>query len=101
MPAPAAAPHQNGDRVRVPETNPQVAEIAAALRMAREARAAVDAIPARYAGGLMGLARLARLAALELDLRVSALTDLGRSSDDGRRFALERAARDLLVAMRG
>lgn len=57
MPAPAAAPHQNGDRVRVPETNPQVAEIAAALRMAREARAAVDAIPARYAGGLMALAR--------------------------------------------
>ncbi len=44
---------------------------------------------------------VARLAALELDLRVSALTDLGRSSDDGRRFALERVARDLLVAMRG
>ena len=41
----------------MPETNPQVAEIAAALRMAREARAAVDAIPARYAGGLMALAR--------------------------------------------
>jgi len=43
---------------------------------------------------------VARVAALELDLRVSALTDLGRSSDDGRRFALERAARDLLVAVR-
>lgn len=55
--APRLAPHQNGDRVRVPEINPQVAEIAAALRMAREARAAVDAIPARYAGGLMALAR--------------------------------------------
>lgn len=44
---------------------------------------------------------VARLAALELDLRVGALTDLGRSPDDGRRFVLERAARDLLAAVRG
>ncbi len=44
---------------------------------------------------------VARLAALELDLRVGALTNLGRSPDDGRRFVLERAARDLLAAVRG
>lgn len=44
---------------------------------------------------------VARLAACELDLRVSALTDLGRSGDDGRRFVLERTARDLLAAVRG
>jgi hypothetical protein len=39
---------------------------------------------------------VACLAALELDLRVSSLSQLGRSSDDGRRFVLERAARELL-----
>lgn len=44
---------------------------------------------------------VARLAALELDLRVGSLTDLGHSPDDGRRFVLERAARDLLAAVRG
>lgn len=43
---------------------------------------------------------VSRLAALELDLRVHAVTDLGRSSLDGRRFMLELAARDLLVALR-
>ncbi len=43
---------------------------------------------------------VARLAALELDLRVGSLTNLGRSPDDGRRFVLERAARDLLAAVR-
>jgi hypothetical protein len=37
-----------------------------------------------------------RLAALELDLRVSSLVDLGGSRDDGERFVLEIAARDLM-----
>lgn len=43
---------------------------------------------------------VARLATLELDLRVSAFGDLGRSGDDGRRFVLELAARDLLGLVR-
>ena len=43
---------------------------------------------------------VSRLAALELDLRVSAFGDLGRSGDDGRRFVLELAARDLLGMVR-
>jgi DNA polymerase III delta subunit len=44
---------------------------------------------------------VARLAALELDLRVSALRDLGRSARDGERLVLETAARDLLALARG
>jgi DNA polymerase III delta subunit len=44
---------------------------------------------------------VARLARLELDLRVSSLRDLGRSPDDGRRFVLERAARDLVAIAAG
>lgn len=43
---------------------------------------------------------VSRLATLELDLRVSAFGDLGRSGDDGRRFVLELAARDLLGFVR-
>lgn len=43
---------------------------------------------------------VSRLATLELDLRVSAFGDLGRSGDDGRRFVLELAARDLLGLIR-
>ena len=43
---------------------------------------------------------VARLATLELDLRVSAFGDLGRSGDDGRRFVLELATRDLLGLVR-
>ena len=43
---------------------------------------------------------VSRLATLELDLRVSAFGDLGRSGDDGRRFVLELAARDLLGLVR-
>ncbi len=43
---------------------------------------------------------VACLGALELDLRVSSLAQLGRSSDDGRRFVLERAARELLEITR-
>jgi DNA polymerase III delta subunit len=43
---------------------------------------------------------VSRLATLELDLRVSAFADLGRSGDDGRRFVLELAARDLLGLVR-
>lgn len=42
-----------------------------------------------------------RLARLELDLRVSAYGELGRSRDDGGRFVLENAARDLLEITRG
>ncbi|MCS6853787.1 MAG: ATP synthase F1 subunit delta [Elioraea sp.] len=41
----------------MPETNPIVEDVAAALRLAREARAGVDAIPSRYASGLMALAK--------------------------------------------
>ena len=44
---------------------------------------------------------VARLAALELDLRVSSLRDLGRSARDGERLVLETAARDLLALARG
>lgn len=44
---------------------------------------------------------VARLAALELDLRVSSLRDLGRTRDDGERLVLETAARDLLALARG
>jgi DNA polymerase III subunit delta len=44
---------------------------------------------------------VARLAELELDLRVSALRELGRSRDDGERLVLEAAARDLLGLARG
>jgi DNA polymerase III delta subunit len=44
---------------------------------------------------------VARLAALELELRVSALKDLGRNRDDGDRLVLETAARDLLALARG
>jgi DNA polymerase III delta subunit len=47
-----------------------------------------------------GSRALVRLAALELDLRVSALAALGRSRDDGERFVLEMAARDLLSLVR-
>jgi hypothetical protein len=44
---------------------------------------------------------VARLARLELDLRVSALRELGRTRDDGERLVLETAARDLLALARG
>jgi DNA polymerase-3 subunit delta len=44
---------------------------------------------------------VARLAELELDLRVGALRELGRSRDDGERLVLETAARDLLALARG
>lgn len=46
-------------------------------------------------------AGVTRLAALELDLRVSALRQLGRSPDDGARLVLELATRDLLALARG
>lgn len=39
-----------------PSDNPRIAEIAEAMKLAREARAATDAVPARYAGGLLALA---------------------------------------------
>ncbi len=41
----------------MPETNALVADVTAAMKLAREARASVDAIPSRYARGLMALAR--------------------------------------------
>lgn len=44
---------------------------------------------------------VARLANLELDLRVSALGELGRSRDDGERFVLELAAKRLMADIRG
>lgn len=48
-----------------------------------------------------GQTAVARLAALELDLRVSAFTKLGRTSVDGARMVLELAVRDLLILARG
>jgi F-type H+-transporting ATPase subunit delta len=39
-----------------PSDNPRIAEIAEAMKLARDARASVDEVPARYAGGLLGLA---------------------------------------------
>lgn len=48
-----------------------------------------------------GAEAVVRLAALELDLRISALRDLGRSPDDGARLALEAGMRDLLAIARG
>ncbi len=56
---------------------------------------------ARALGSGSGERCVSRLATLELDLRVSAFGDLGRSGDDGRRFVLELAARDLLGLVRG
>jgi DNA polymerase III subunit delta len=44
-----------------------------------------------------GEAAVARLARLELDLRVSSIARMGRTADDGHRFVLELAARDLLA----
>ena len=46
----------------------------------------------------VGATILARLAQLELDLRVSSVLRLGRSRDDGERFAWERAAADSISA---
>jgi len=63
---------------------------------AKKAAEQARALPA--GAGERGLVRLARL---ELDLRVSSVADLGTSPDDGRRFAIERAARDLLAIARG
>jgi DNA polymerase-3 subunit delta len=40
---------------------------------------------------------VARVARLELDLRASAFARLGRTRDDGQRFVLELAARDLMA----
>jgi DNA polymerase III delta subunit len=42
----------------------------------------------------------ARVAALELELRVSAARELGRSRDDGERLVIERAARDVIEIVR-
>ncbi|HWH15924.1 MAG TPA: hypothetical protein VNT51_14375 [Miltoncostaeaceae bacterium] len=63
------------------------------------ARKLAEAVPGIPAGA--GGRAVARLARLELDLRVAAEAQLGRSSDDGRRFVLERAVHDLLAIMAG
>jgi F-type H+-transporting ATPase subunit delta len=39
-----------------PIDNPRAAEIAEAMKLARDARASVDTVPARYSGGLLALA---------------------------------------------
>lgn len=49
-------------------------------------------VPPEVVSGLV-----ARIASLELELRVSAFAQLGRTRDDGQRFVLEIAARDLLA----
>ncbi len=63
-----------------------------AVKLVEQARAARP-------GG--GAAAMARAAALELDLRVSAFQELGRSRDDGLRLVLELGARDLLRSFAG
>jgi DNA polymerase III delta subunit len=44
---------------------------------------------------------VARVAALEIELRISAVRDLGEARGDGPRLLLERAARDLLAIVGG
>lgn len=63
---------------------------------ARKAAEQAQALPPGAAR--RGVVRIARL---ELDLRVSAQRQLGRSPDDGMRFVLEGAARDLVAIARG
>jgi DNA polymerase-3 subunit delta len=63
---------------------------------AEKARDAARLLP--RGAGARGVARLARL---ELDLRVSAFAQLGRSRGDGERLVLELAARDLIALSRG
>jgi DNA polymerase III delta subunit len=63
---------------------------------ARKAVEQAQALPPGAAG-----AGVDRLAALELDLRVSAIAQLGRTRDDGARLVLELATRDLLALARG
>jgi DNA polymerase III delta subunit len=63
---------------------------------ARKAVEQAQALPPGPAG-----AAVDRLAALELDLRVSAMAQLGRTRDDGARLVLELATRDLLALARG
>jgi DNA polymerase III delta subunit len=63
---------------------------------ARKAVEQAQGLPPGAAG-----AAVDRLAALELDLRVSAMAQLGRTRDDGARLVLELATRDLLALARG
>jgi DNA polymerase III delta subunit len=80
-----------------PEATPDQVSAVTGLR-GFPAQKAVDQARGLPAG--MGERAVVRLAALELDLRVSSLNELGRSSDDGRRLVLELAARDLLALAR-
>lgn len=63
---------------------------------ARKVAEQVSALPAGAAA--RGLVRFARL---ELDLRVGAEARLGTSADDGQRYAIERAAHDVLRVIAG
>ncbi|MEZ5080226.1 MAG: hypothetical protein R2878_06125 [Thermoleophilia bacterium] len=63
---------------------------------ARKVAEQVQSMPANA-----GAHSLARLARLEIDLRVSVDAGLGVTPDDGRRYVLERAARDLIAIARG
>jgi DNA polymerase-3 subunit delta len=86
-----------------------VAELGPGLsREQIEAASGLRGYPARKVGEQIrrlseGAAELAliRVADLELELRDSAYRDLGASPDDGQRFVLEIAVRDLLRIMRG
>jgi DNA polymerase-3 subunit delta len=80
-----------------PEATPEALERLTGAR-GYPARKAVE--QARALPPAAGSRALVRLAALELDLRVSALAQLGRSREDGERFVLEMAARDLLAIVR-
>jgi DNA polymerase III delta subunit len=77
-----------------------VDEVSAATGMkgfpARKVTEQAQALP----GGAAARA-VVRLARLEMDLRVSAQRELGSSPDDGRRFVLETAARDLVAIAHG
>lgn len=84
-------------QARGPEASVEGVAAASGLR-GYPAQKAVEQARALPPGA--GARGVARLAALELDLRVSAFSELGRSGDDGRRLVLELAVRDLLAGAR-
>lgn len=81
-----------------PGAHPDAVAAATGLKgyPARKVAEQVVTLPAGAAA--RGLVRLTRL---ELDLRVGAEAQLGRSPDDGQRFALERALTDVMHLVAG
>lgn len=93
----ALARHYRGVAAAQALGDASTAEKVAALTGLRPFPAGKAADHARALPEGAGEAAVARLARLELDLRVSAVARLGRTPDDGQRFVLELAVRDLLV----